>query len=983
MRSRPAGALLLSGGMLLFSASWALGGTERWQQRVRYEMEVRLDPATHRMRGWQRLLYYNHSPDTLRRVFYHLYFNAFQPGSMMDVRNRNIADPDARLARIRHLRPPEYGWHRVQELRQDGTPVRWRVMETILEVELARPLPPGDSTLLQMRFESQIPVQIRRSGRMNAEGVDYSMAQWYPKLVAYDQDGWHPDPYVGREFYGVWGDFDVRIRLPAHYVVGATGVLQNPTEVGHGYAGDPSIDNRPRSPQDTLSWHFVARNVHDFAWVADPDYRHELIPGPDGIRIHLLYLPDVAARWRMMRHWVPRILEYCIRTYGPYPYSDFTVAQAGDGGMEYPNIIFITGRRSPMSLLSVTAHEVAHNWFYGLLANNESQEAWLDEGFTSWATQEIIAYVLGRSPDHTGSYLSYLRTALSGLEEPVALHSDHFATHTAYTTAVYAKGAMILEGLRAVIGEEAHRQLMRRYYETWRFRNPTARDFARLAEQVSGMELDWYFTQWLYTTRRLDYGIERLRTSPLPDGRWAVELRLRNRDLAIAPVDVALYLENGQIERVHIPQLIQWGHRPLSPTERLGAPWRWTDPVYTYRDTLPARVRRVELDPEMRLPDYNRLNNVRGRPAPVRISLLRPVEPDWRSYHVAWRPALWYSTHTGLRLGLDLDGAYLFGDRALGATAWLVSGPFERIRPYLEGRLQASRQMSPQTQLSFSAARLWGISQMRAMLRLRPSVLPTPWTRFLELEVTYQGAGSSRFRGPGFQWDREEELTLALSLGQRQARGGEGGLRLEGSNSGLRLLLWRQWVRSWGKGQLTGRLFFGSAQVGIAAQKRFQMGMGTSESQWRTPAYAYLSNALASALGDVYLPVDGYGPVARGADRMRSGTHRLSGAILYSLPVGTSSLWRPMRLELLGAAGMLWDGAWRDRPRSLSAWHAEVAVGISYRLHELAGLERWVAQSDLLRTLECSVHLPLLAGRLKEPILRIQRPYVGLRVAPW
>ncbi|MCS7082809.1 MAG: M1 family metallopeptidase [Bacteroidetes bacterium] len=958
---------------------------ERWQQRVRYQMEVTLDPATHRMRGWQRLLYYNHSPDTLRRLFYHLYFNAFQPGSMMDVRNRTITDPDARLERIRRLRPEEYGWHRVRELTQDGSPVSWRLRETVLEVTLNRPLAPGDSTVLEMRFESQVPLQIRRSGRHNAEGVDYSMAQWYPKLVAYDAEGWHPDPYVGREFYGIWGDFEVKIRLPAHYVVGATGVLQNPQEVGHGYAGDPDIDGRPRSPQDTLTWHFLARNVHDFAWVADPEFRHEVVQGPEGIRIHLLYLPEVAPRWRPMRQWVPRILEFCIRTFGPYPYPQLTVAQAGDGGMEYPNIVFITGRRSPMSLLGVTVHEIVHNWFYGLLANNESREAWLDEGFTSWATQEGIAYVLGLKPDHTGSYVAYLRTALSGLEEPMALHSDHFATHQAYTTAAYAKGAVIVEQLRSVIGPEAHAQLMRRYYEAWRFRHPTARDFARLAERVSGMELDWYFMQWLYTTRKLDYAVEHMRRRPLPDGRWAVEVRLRNRDLALAPVDLALRLADGSIQRVHIPQLIQWGHRPLAARERLGDPWRWTDPVYVYRDTLPARPVRVELDPELRLPDYNRLNNVWGRPGPVRWSFLEPVEPGWRHYHVAWRPAFWYASHTGLRLGLDLDGAYLFGDRAISATAWIQSGPLRKPRPGLEAQASASRQLSPYAQSALRWARLWGIMELRWTAQLRHSVLPGPRRGALELMLTYQHAPQSRFRGPGFQWEPRQELTLGLALQESDRFGGGGRLQLEGSNSGLRAMLWRQWVWPLGQDALIGRLLAGSAGSRIAAHKRFLLGLGTPEAQWRNAAYAYLSNAGQPILQDSYAPVHGYGPVGRGASRWQSGTHVLSASLSYvrSAPLGRGELIRPLRLELMGALGALWNGSWRDRLRSAAGWQLEVAAALGYRIREFARLSRWVAQSELLRTLEVTVRLPLLAGHLSEPVLKVQQPYLGLLVAPW
>ena len=209
-----------------------------WQQEVDYVMDIRMDVKTYRYDGIQQLRYTNHSPDTLSKVFYHLYFNAFQPDSEMDVRSRTIKDPDSRVGdRIsKKLSADEIGFLHVNDLVQDGKAVAYAEEETILVVELATPLLPGDSTVFNMVFEGQVPVQIRRSGRNNKEGVDLSMTQWYPKMVEYDKDGWHPNFYIGREFHGVWGDFDVSITIDRDYVIGGTGYLQNPKEIGHGYA---------------------------------------------------------------------------------------------------------------------------------------------------------------------------------------------------------------------------------------------------------------------------------------------------------------------------------------------------------------------------------------------------------------------------------------------------------------------------------------------------------------------------------------------------------------------------------------------------------------------------------------------------------------------------------------------------------------------------------------------------------------------------
>ena len=189
-----------------------------WQQTVAYDMDVRLDTDRHHLAGRQRLVYTNNSPDTLRQVFYHLYFNAFQPTSMMAERNRHLPDPDRRIVpRIFELGPDEIGYQRIASLTQDGVPVPFRVDDTVMQVDLARPIPPGTSSTFEIVFEAQVPLQTRRSGRDNREGIDYSMTQWYPKMAAYDALGWHADPYVGREFYAPFGTFDVRITLPSAY----------------------------------------------------------------------------------------------------------------------------------------------------------------------------------------------------------------------------------------------------------------------------------------------------------------------------------------------------------------------------------------------------------------------------------------------------------------------------------------------------------------------------------------------------------------------------------------------------------------------------------------------------------------------------------------------------------------------------------------------------------------------------------------------
>ena len=199
-------------------------GSGYWQQHVDYQMDIDMDVNNYQYKGKQKLVYTNNSPDVLNKVFYHLYFNAFQPGSEMDVRSRTIADPDPRVGdRISKLKPNEIGYIKVNTLKQNGMALNYNTVGTVLEVDLATPIQPGESVTFNMDFDAQVPLQIRRSGRNNKEGVALSMTQWYPKLAEYDFEGWHADPYIGREFHSVWGDFDLKLTIDKNYVVGGTG----------------------------------------------------------------------------------------------------------------------------------------------------------------------------------------------------------------------------------------------------------------------------------------------------------------------------------------------------------------------------------------------------------------------------------------------------------------------------------------------------------------------------------------------------------------------------------------------------------------------------------------------------------------------------------------------------------------------------------------------------------------------------------------
>lgn len=349
-------ALFLCGGY-----SIAFSQPDRWQQKVKYVMDVDMNVQTSQFKGKQKLTYWNNSPDTLHKVFYHLYWNAFQPNSMMDMRSRELGNIEFRAAnnqvvkdwdsrvrdRIQHLKPDEIGYQKILSLKMDGVSQTFTMQETILEVMLLKPILPKSKVIFDMDFEAQVPLQIRRAGRDNPNtGVRYSMSQWYPKLCEYDEEGWHPTPYVAREFYGVWGDYDVNITLDKNYMIGGTGYLQNANQIGYGYEKKGTKVTLPQG--STLTWRFTAPNVHDFVWAADPQFKHLIRDIPNGPTIHVLYKnkPNNTANdnaWKEVADAAVVVLPFIEKHFGEYPYKQYSFIQGGDGGMEYPMATLIQG----------------------------------------------------------------------------------------------------------------------------------------------------------------------------------------------------------------------------------------------------------------------------------------------------------------------------------------------------------------------------------------------------------------------------------------------------------------------------------------------------------------------------------------------------------------------------------------------------------------------------------------------------------------
>ncbi|HEY0612866.1 MAG TPA: M1 family metallopeptidase [Chitinophaga sp.] len=606
--------------VLLLAVTGLYAQPDRWQQRVNYTMDVKMDVQTNRLNGKQRLEYTNNSPDTLYKVFYHLYWNAFQPNSMMDVRSRELGrkglpngrqDWDARVRdRISKLQPDEIGYQKVLSLKRDGRAQQYKVVETILEVYLDKPILPRSKAVFEMDFEAQVPVQIRRSGRHNAEGVDYSMSQWYPKMCEYDYEGWHPTFYVAREFYGVWGDYDVKISIDKRYVIGGTGYLQNPNQIGYGYEAPGTAVKRPAG--NTLTWHFKAPNVHDFMWAADPEYKH-ITQQVDSFTAHFFYLENETTKetWPQLAKMVPKAYAYIKAHYGPYPYKQYSFIQGGDGGMEYPMGTLILGNGKMSGLYGVAMHEWMHTWYQMMLGTNESLYAWMDEGFTSFAEDNVIHNTidsLQAENAQAGSYNGYFALVRSGLEEPMSTHADFFNTNFGYSTTAYAKGAVFLEQLGYIIGAQNRDKGLLRYYWTWRFKHPNANDFIRVMEKESGLQLDWYRMFFVNTLKHIDYGIDTLFEK---EGKAVVRLR-RIGEMPM-PIDLMVTTTSGSKVLHYIPLSLTFGEKPQEDnTKRITHEWwAWTHPTYDVELGVPLReLSFLEIDPSQRMADIDRYNNM-------------------------------------------------------------------------------------------------------------------------------------------------------------------------------------------------------------------------------------------------------------------------------------------------------------------------------------------------------------------------------------
>ena len=586
-------------------------GPRYFQQRADYDLHGTLDTAAKTLRGEMTLRYTNHSPDTLRFVWFQTEQNAFKAGSL----NSFVFPADSRFG----ARNFEGGnvFDRFNEVHAGKkAPLKLRVEGTVTKVDLAAPLAPGQSTTFDVAWHFNIPEH--GADRMGRDGSLYELAQWYPRVCVYDDlRGWNTEPYLGQgEFYLEYGDYNLSVTVPAGFIVAATGTLQNAAEVltpaelarlARAAKSDTTIHittqqelasgaARPRSTGMT-TWRFAARNVRDAVWAASPEYQWDA-SGWNGHLAFAYYRPSAVATWKdaadMSRM---SIMEYSERWF-PYPYPQISAVEGPISGMEYPMLAMEDKNPDKYALYNVITHEIGHQWYPMIVGSNERVHMWQDEGFNTF----INYFSEARRFPEKGSYEQRARENRDqvtqfmqhNVDEPLEVSPDRINPQLLGENA-YVKTAVGLALLRdEILGPQAFDEAFREYTRRWAFKHPAPSDFYHTMEDVSGRRLDWFFREWFVENPHFDQAIDTLaqKQSGTID---SVAVVYANHARGVLPIHARFSFSNGTTQDFNYPAEV----------------WSTNTTFYLRQYEFSGKtVTKVELDPDNRLPDQDRANNV-------------------------------------------------------------------------------------------------------------------------------------------------------------------------------------------------------------------------------------------------------------------------------------------------------------------------------------------------------------------------------------
>jgi aminopeptidase N len=677
-----------------------------WQQDIHYTIKANIDEVNDIIIGDEELMYVNNSPDTLHEVYFHLYQNAFQPNSYLDDLNK------ANNVKTKWGKYEAKGLGtELMNVSVNGNVVSFEQDFTVVKIKLSNPLPPNSSTIFSMKFKTYWDngSQRRRMKKFDEVGHKdeagyrhYDGVHWYPRMCVYDAKfGWDVQQHMGKEFYGDYGSFDVELTFSNNYVVEATGWLQNenevlPTDLRKQLDIKNFIDKKPIStkqnkPSEIIpyisanrkTWKYHATNVHDFAFTADPSYRIGEAEW-NGVKIVSLVQESHAAGWKNAADYTAKVIEYYSNRVGMYAYPKMVVADAQDG-MEYP-MLTLDGGTDP-GYRDLLAHEVGHNWFFGMVGNNETYRAMLDEGFTQFLNTNACEAIDGKyriQPKSKSAYVNrfkqkdlirssetyngYMGEAIRESSATLNTHSDDFAgalNHDGGYRNVYFKTSTMLFNLQYTLGDSLFWKAFSNYFNQWKMCHPYPEDFRNSIHQSTKVDLNWFFDEWMETSKTIDYEIRNVKK--IDAGKYQITLR-RNGEMQM-PIDIRVLNKQGKAFDYHIPNT--WFVKNTNATV-LPKWWGWGKfrKTYTFEANIGGKLKDVIIDTSLRLADNDMRNNTWKDNSKWLFDSQINQPTDWTREVCKWRPELWWNGVDGMKLGLHVNGNYMNYKHSFSATVW-------------------------------------------------------------------------------------------------------------------------------------------------------------------------------------------------------------------------------------------------------------------------------------------------------------------------
>ncbi|HET6244026.1 MAG: M1 family metallopeptidase [Bacteroidetes bacterium] len=674
-----------------------------WQQDVHYTIKANIDEKTDIITAVEELVYWNNSPDELNFVFFHLFQNAFQPDSYYDkLHKENKVNPKYGKYESQRLGT------QISKITVDGKEVKTELDNTVLKVYLPKGLKSGESIKFNIDFKTYFDKggDVRRRMKIfNAYGYKhYDGVHWYPRISVYDNKfGWSPDQHLGREFYGNFGTYDVELTFANNFILDATGNLINRNEVLpsellkkldiRNFKDKPLYETPsviiPYDSTIRKTWKFHAENVHDFAFTSDPTYRIGEAEW-NGIKTIALAQEPHASRWQNAAEFAAKVIQVYSEDIGMYAYPKMIVADAQDG-MEYP-MLTLDGGFEPDNH-GLLAHEIAHNWFYGMVASNETYRAFMDEGFTqfltSWSLRRIEGEEMTLSPPASpyvrkfkepantmdrNVYSGYMADAILTSDDAcLNTHSDQFGgalRHGGGYRQVYYKTATMLYNLQYVLGDSLFWNAMQHYFNQWKFAHPYPEDFRNSIINYTKVDLNWFFDQWLETTKKIDYKVKSIKKG---DGKDNYLITFKRKERMQMPLDFDVIAKNDSVYSFHIPN--NWFEKQTTATilpRWIG--WDILQPNYTAQVSIPWGIKNIVIDPTERLADVYMLNNSKKTPVSLKLDHKIYNAPSWKKYELFARPDVWYNGYDGIKAGFHVNGNYFNKHHIFDLSAWYNTG---------------------------------------------------------------------------------------------------------------------------------------------------------------------------------------------------------------------------------------------------------------------------------------------------------------------